>query len=70
MTKLFHILVKTNNTHNSSIRSEKGLTLETSAFQIFNGGNSILSKKYRTPELTQKRLSSTQKTKPVWLKYR
>ena len=68
MTKLFHTLVKTNNTHNSSIRSDKGLTLETSAFQFFHGGNSILSKKYRTPELTQKRLSSTQKPKPGLIK--
>ena len=33
-------LPKTNNTHNSSIRSDQGLTLETSAFQIVHGGNS------------------------------
>ena len=31
---------KTNNTYNSYIRSDKGLTLETPAFQIFHGGNS------------------------------
>ena len=30
----------TNNTHNSSIRSDEGLTLETSAVQIVHGGNS------------------------------
>ena len=39
MAKLIHTLIKTNNTHNSSIRSDEGLTLETSAFQIFRGGN-------------------------------
>ena len=26
--------------HNSTIRSDEGLTLETSAFEIFHGGNS------------------------------
>ena len=31
---------KTNNTHNFSVRSDEGLTLVTSAFQIFHGGNS------------------------------
>ena len=40
MAKLRHTLIKTNNTHNSSIRSDEGLTLETSAFQIAHGGNS------------------------------
>ena len=40
MTKLIHALIKTSNTHNSSIRSDEGLTLETSAFQIFRGGSS------------------------------
>ena len=30
----------TTTTHNSSIRPDEGLTLETSAFQIFHGGNS------------------------------
>ena len=38
--KLLYTLIKTNSTHNSSIRSDEGLTLETSAFQIFHGGNS------------------------------
>ena len=42
MAKLLHIRIKTNNTHNSSIRSGEGLTLETSAFQIVHGGNSTL----------------------------
>ena len=31
---------KTNNTHIFSLRSDEGLTLVTSAFQIFHGGNS------------------------------
>ena len=39
MAKLLQTLIKSNNTHNSSIRPDKGLTLETSAFQIFHGGN-------------------------------
>ena len=39
MTKLLHTQ-KTDNTHNSSIRSNEGLTLEKSAFQIFHGGRS------------------------------
>ena len=30
----FHILIKPTTTHNSVIRSDEGLTLETSAFQI------------------------------------
>ena len=34
MAKLLPTLMKTNNTHNFSIRSNEGLTLETSAFQI------------------------------------
>ena len=40
MAKLLHTRMKTNNTHNSSIRSDEGLKLETSAFQIVHGGNS------------------------------
>ena len=40
MAKLLHTLIKTNNTLNSSIRSDEGLTLETSAFQIVHGGYS------------------------------
>ena len=40
MAKLLHTCIKTNNTQNSSGRSEEGLTLETSAFQIVHGGNS------------------------------
>ena len=40
MAKLLHTRIKANNTHNSSIRSDEGLTLETSAFQIDHGGNS------------------------------
>ena len=42
MAKLPHTRIKTNNTLNSSIRSDEGLTLETSAFQIVHrdGGNS------------------------------
>ena len=40
MAKLLHTLIKTNNTHDSSIRSDEGLTLETSSFQIFHRGNS------------------------------
>ena len=40
MAKLFHTLIKTNNTHNYSIRSDEGLTLEKLAFQIVYGGNS------------------------------
>ena len=40
--ELLHTLKKTNNTHNSSIRSDEGLTLETLAFQIFHGGNLAL----------------------------
>ena len=40
MAKLLHTRIKTNNTHNSSIRSDEGLTLETSAFQIVHGGSS------------------------------
>ena len=40
MAKLLHILIKTNNTHDCSIRSDDGLKLETSAFQIFHHGNS------------------------------
>ena len=41
MAKLLHALIKTNNTHNSSILlfSDEGLTLETSALHIFQGGN-------------------------------
>ena len=35
--------MKTNSTHNSSIRSDEGLTLETSFFQIFHGGVRPLS---------------------------
>ena len=42
MAKLLYTCIKTNNTHNSSIRSDEGLKLETSAFQIVHGGNSIL----------------------------
>ena len=38
MAKLLHTEKPT--THNSSIRSDEGLTLETSAFQIFHGDNS------------------------------
>ena len=40
MAKLLYTLIYTTTTHNSSIRSDEGLTLETSAFQIFHGGNS------------------------------
>ena len=32
MANLLHTLIKTNDTHNSSIRSDEGLTLEMSAF--------------------------------------
>ena len=39
MAKLFQTRIKTKNTHNSTIRSDEALTLETSAFQIFHGGN-------------------------------
>ena len=39
MAKLLHALLKTNNIHNSCIRSNEGLTLEMSAFQIFDGSN-------------------------------
>ena len=39
MAKLLHFLIITNNTHIFSIRSDEGLTLETSAFQIFHGDN-------------------------------
>ena len=46
MAKLFHTRIKTNNTHNSSIRSDEGLTLETSAFQIVHGGNSTFIKTF------------------------
>ena len=42
MAKLLNILKNTNNIHNSSIRSDKGLTRERSAFQIVHGGNSTL----------------------------
>ena len=38
--KPFHILVKPTATHNSAIRSDEGLTLETWAFQIFHSGDS------------------------------
>ena len=34
MAKLLHTLIKTNNTHNSSVRSNEKLTLETSALLI------------------------------------
>ena len=34
---VLHNLKKTNNTHNTSNRSDQGLTLEKSAFQIFHG---------------------------------
>ena len=40
MTKLLHTLIKINNIQNSFIRSDEGLTLETLAFQAFQGGNS------------------------------
>ena len=40
---LLHTLIKTNNTHNSSVRSVEELTLGASAFQIFHGCNSTLS---------------------------
>lgn len=39
MAKLLHTLIIANNTHISSICSAEGLTLETSAFQIFHGCN-------------------------------
>ena len=39
MAKLFFTLILTTTPHNS-IRSDEGLTLETSAFLIFPGGNS------------------------------
>ena len=42
MAKLLHTRIKTNNTHNSSIPSDEGLTLEAWAFQIVHGGNSAL----------------------------
>ena len=38
--------MKTLNTHNSSVRSDKGLTLETSAFQIFHGSNSTFTNSF------------------------
>ena len=44
--KLLHTLIKTNNTHNSSIRSDDGITLEKSTFQIFLGGNSTFIKSF------------------------
>ena len=45
MAKLLHTLEKANNTHNSSIHSVEGLTLEGSAFQIVHGGNSTFVNK-------------------------
>ena len=42
MVKLLLTLLKTNSTHNSSIRSDEGLTLEMSALQMFHGGNSTV----------------------------
>ena len=56
MTKLIHALIKTNNTHNSSIRSDEGLTLDTSAFQIFRGGSSTFINSF---DETQCLLNST-----------
>ena len=40
MAKLFHTNTEPTTAHNSSIRFDEGLPLETSAFQIFPGGNS------------------------------
>ena len=42
-----------NNTHNSSIRSDEGLTLQTSAFQIVHSGNAtfINTFDHRQPKL-------------------
>ena len=39
MAELLHTLMKTNNAHNSFVRYDERLILETSAFQIFQGGN-------------------------------
>ena len=49
LAKPFDPLVKANNTHNSSIRSDEGLTLETSAFQIFHGSNSTFINSFGKP---------------------
>ena len=35
---LLHTFIKTNMTHNSSVRSDEELMLETPAFQIFHDG--------------------------------
>ena len=40
MAKPLHTRIKSNNTQNSSIRFDEGLTHETSAFQVVHGGNS------------------------------
>ena len=44
MAKLLYARIKANNTHNSSVHSDEGLTLETSVFQIVYGGNSTFIK--------------------------
>ena len=60
MAKLFHTRIKTNITHNSSIRSDEGLTLETSAFQIVHGGNSTLTNTFDKTKFSCFTLSPTQ----------
>ena len=71
MTKL---LFKTNNTHNSSIRSDEGLTLETSAFQIFHGGLVIrdFEQKISYASVNKKKRGCPLPKNPsrVWLKLR
>jgi len=49
MAKLLYTFIKTNNIHNSSIRSDEGLTLETSALQLFHGGNSTFINSFEKP---------------------
>ena len=60
MAKLLHPRTKTNNTHNSSIRSDEGLTLETSAFQIVHGGNSTFINTFDKAKFSCFTLSLTQ----------
>ena len=40
MAKLLHTGIKNDNTHSSSIRSDEGIAIEMSAFQIVHGDNS------------------------------
>ena len=47
----FHLSVyKPHTTHNSSIRSDEGLTLETSAFEYLYGGQFTLSTQLMKPK--------------------